>query len=525
MSSAIDRSRARKAIYAITALGLICAWYATVDARWQSDASFHTLLETLATCAALAVGTVALLRFYARPQNGILLLGAGFLGTALLDGHHAVVTSQWFAHHWPSPAPQLTAWSWNASRVFLASLLVMSWWAWAREQRLGERGHISDRGVFAIVGLLLLTIFSLFALLPLPPAYYSNLPIPRPEELIAGSLFVLALGAYLSKGDWKRDAFEHAIVLSLVVSAVTQVLFMASSSAPSDAMFDAAHVLKLGSYVCVLAGLLRSTYELFLRVKETNSDLVAMQDQLERHVQQRTVELQRSNAELDSFAYIASHDLRAPLRAIDNLSLWIEEDLKDALEEETRENLKLLRGRVRRLEGLLDDLLVYSRIGRRKHLIETVDTRELVETLVRLLSPPEGFAIELAADLPVLETTRTPLEQVLRSLIDNSIKHAGSNTGRIEICAREEGDCWEFSVVDEGPGIPPELREKAFAMFQTLKSRDKVEGSGIGLAVAKKNVEFLGGRIWAESPGGARGAVLRFLWPKNVPSAVTAPKE
>jgi PAS domain S-box-containing protein len=222
--------------------------------------------------------------------------------------------------------------------------------------------------------------------------------------------------------------------------------------------------------------------------------------------------LERSNKELDQFAYVTSHDLKAPLRGIANLAQWIEEDLAGEVPEEVREHLDLLKGRVHRMEGLIDGILQYSRAGRVRSELVEVDTGALVHEVVDLLDPPESLSIELSPDLPTLTTERLPLQQVFMNLVGNAVKYVGRADGRIRVNARKSHEAYEFSVSDDGPGIAPEYHERIFGIFQTLEARDKVEGTGIGLSLVKKIVEHRGGRVWVESGEGA-GATFRFTWP------------
>jgi PAS domain S-box-containing protein len=226
--------------------------------------------------------------------------------------------------------------------------------------------------------------------------------------------------------------------------------------------------------------------------------------------------LERSNRELDSFAYAASHDLRAPLRGIANLAQWIEEDLvaTGQLESDTQEMLALMRVRMHRMEGLIEGLLQYSRAGRTHKPPETVHVEVLVRDVIDLLSPPEAVSISLATDLPTLRTDRLLLQQVFMNLIGNAIKHTNREDAVIFIDGRRVGPFYEFAVEDNGPGIAPDFHDRIWGIFQTLESRDRVEGAGIGLALVKKIVETQGGRAWVESAPG-HGATFRFLWRKQ----------
>ena len=225
--------------------------------------------------------------------------------------------------------------------------------------------------------------------------------------------------------------------------------------------------------------------------------------------------LKRTNAELDAFAYAASHDLRAPLRGIANLAQWIEEDLTSAgdLKSDTREMLALMRSRMHRMEALIEGILQYSRAGRVDAKIETVDTRALVQEVIDLLAASDArFEV---GDLPTFDTIKLPLQQVFMNLLGNALKYSDRPDPVVEIDVRDDGRFYEFRVSDNGPGIAPEYHERIWGIFQTLEARDKVEGTGIGLSLVKKLVEANGGRAWVESSPG-QGATFTFQWPKQI---------
>jgi len=242
-------------------------------------------------------------------------------------------------------------------------------------------------------------------------------------------------------------------------------------------------------------------------------DMTAVQH-ARREVERYAAELERSNQELDQFAYVASHDLKAPLRVINNASLWLEEDLAGKLTDEDRENMRLLRNRVQRMEKLLDDLLEYSRVGKTEdaRYRETIDGAELIYDMRLLLTPPPGIEIRVADSLGGISVPRMPLQLVLYNLIANAMKHHDRGTGLIEVEAVPCDGFLQFTVRDDGPGIPKEFQEKIFEMFYTLRPRDQVEGSGMGLALVKKIVERWGGTITVSSDGG-RGSAFTLTWP------------
>jgi PAS domain S-box-containing protein len=236
---------------------------------------------------------------------------------------------------------------------------------------------------------------------------------------------------------------------------------------------------------------------------------------LEQRVAERTEELERTLQDLNQFTYAASHDLKAPLRAVKHLAGWIAEDADEVLSVTSKTHLAKLENRIQRMEKFLDDLLIYSRIERQYYQhVENVEVKTMIEEIVEVLAPPPGFTLLIQPDLPRLRTQRVLLELVLKNLIENAIKHHERSEGRVQISSREGDDFTEFSVTDDGPGIDQAFHERIFQIFQTLRPRDEVEGSGAGLAIVKKVVESRGGTITVISAEG-EGATFRFTWPKN----------
>jgi signal transduction histidine kinase len=222
--------------------------------------------------------------------------------------------------------------------------------------------------------------------------------------------------------------------------------------------------------------------------------------------------LEKNNQALDQFAYIVSHDLKAPLRAISNLSSWIQEDAGPILSDESKSNLTMLHGRVIRLESMINGILEYSKVGRTQVAVESVDVYTLVEEVVEMLAPPAHIQVEVNANMPVLETHKIMLVQIFSNLISNAIKYNDKPIGIIRVSCSEKDDSYEFVVADNGPGIPSEFFEKIFLIFQTLQSRDKVESTGIGLTIVKRIIDEVKGKIRVVSEVG-KGSKFIFDWP------------
>jgi signal transduction histidine kinase len=225
-------------------------------------------------------------------------------------------------------------------------------------------------------------------------------------------------------------------------------------------------------------------------------------------------ELKRSNDALESFAYVASHDLRSPLRAIHQLTSWLKEDLEAKIDAKDLANLNLIQSRINRMENLLDDLLAYSRVGIQHKSLEMTDVNVLANDTLQILNTNGSFTLKMENPIPSIEINRILLEQILLNLFSNAIKHHDRDTGEITIRYSELERFHQFEIADDGPGIPLEFQDIVFTMFKTLRSRDEVEGSGMGLAIVKKIVESCGCSIQLlnNSPRGAR---FIFTWPKN----------
>lgn len=266
----------------------------------------------------------------------------------------------------------------------------------------------------------------------------------------------------------------------------------------------------------IFAGFIGSCIDISDR-KQTELALQQRAEELTRLntiLTQTTAMLQKRNQELDQFAYVTSHDLKAPLRAIASISEWLEEDLAGQLSPENQHQLNLLRGRVHRMEGLINGLLEYSRVGQTHTDLSVVNLQELLQEVIDSLERPFSFQMKVAEGMPTFTTKRIPLQQVFTNLIENAIKHHSRPDGQVTISVQEQGRYYKFTVADDGPGISQEYHHKIFSIFQTLEARDRKESTGIGLAIVKKIVETEGGTIHLDSQVGV-GSSFYFTWPKQ----------
>jgi PAS domain S-box-containing protein len=237
----------------------------------------------------------------------------------------------------------------------------------------------------------------------------------------------------------------------------------------------------------------------------------------EKRQKEYSQELERINNNLDQFAYIVSHDLKAPLRAISHLVEWIEEDIQEQLTEESTRNMKMLKERVQKMQALIKGILEYAKASKLNTNFEDVDVNMLIKDVVGLIGVPDKFKIDYIGDFPILTNNKVALEQIFSNLISNAVKYHNKESGNISIGYCENKKYHEFFVQDDGPGILKEYHNRIFEIFQTLQSKEKVDSTGVGLAIVKKVIEEQGGSIWVNSDHG-KGAKFIFSIPKKIKS-------
>ncbi|KAI9132778.1 CHASE3 domain-containing protein [Acaryochloris sp. CCMEE 5410] len=317
------------------------------------------------------------------------------------------------------------------------------------------------------------------------------------------------LGALVEQGKARMDAVRQSLqdfkdteqeILVKRRTRLSQARFV------NDALLGVSGVISLLGFAAALS-LYRQTEKQMLR---RGDELAATN----RILATANLTLADRNKELDQFTYVVSHDLKAPLRAIANLSEWIEEDLDEKLDEENRYQMNLLRKRVHRMEALINGLLQFSRVGRRQSTIETVRVGDLLADIIDSLAPPAEFKVEIVGPMPTLQTDTLQLQQVFSNLLSNAIKHHHQSEGHIRVSGNTQLDFYEFVVSDDGPGIAADYYDKIFQIFQVLDSRDATENTGIGLSIVKKIIESKGGSIQVESEIN-HGTTFRFTWPQE----------
>ncbi len=261
----------------------------------------------------------------------------------------------------------------------------------------------------------------------------------------------------------------------------------------------------------VLQGIFRDVTE----QKKTEQALENLNEDLKATIEKLTA----ANREIQEFAHITTHDLKAPLRGIGVLAEWLATDYADKFDDEGRKSIHLLMSRVNRLYGQIDNILRYSEIGQATVKKSEVDLNTLIEEIKNSIAVPENVKVAIDGNLPKIICEKIHIAQLFQNLISNAVRFMDKPSGLITINCADEGDCWKFSVTDNGPGIKKQYFERIFRIFQTLTTNDADNGTGMGLAIVKKIVELYGGRVWVESEVG-QGSTFLFTLPKQKQEAV-----
>lgn len=307
----------------------------------------------------------------------------------------------------------------------------------------------------------------------------------------------------LSSVAYTRNATLGITILSFVIGLACAFYITKTLSNRINKMVKLAGRISAGNFLTPIDD----------RQNDELSDLSKSLDKMAITLNESFSSLNKKNQELDQFAHIVSHDLKAPLRGIDNVMIWMQEDIKEELPQIAQEYLSMMKTRVLRMENHIEGLLEFSRIGRVKNAKEQVDLKTLLLDIVDMYSTLSKIKVHIPEVLPVIYTEKVYLQQVFSNLISNGIKHHNKEEGIIEIQFEEFKDHYVFKVIDDGPGIEPEYHEKIFVMFQTLKERDAFESNGVGLAIVKKVLEENNGSIKVISELG-KGSTFVITWPK-----------
>jgi signal transduction histidine kinase len=480
---------------------------------WIGSPEIHTIMETASFFLAFFIGVLSLIGYYTKKDTLFLFLGAGFLGTAMLDGYHAVVTSTYLAAFLPSNLESLAPWSWLSSRFFLSIMLFISW-----KYTKTKHTHLSDINIYIFTALFALLSFVLFAFLPLPPAYI-DYPIGRPEEFLPALFFLLAAIGFFQLNKWKTNTFHHYLLLSIVVNLVSQTIFMATSQQLFDFQFDTAHILKQISYLILLIGLLVNTFKNFTEGEKFKAFSI-QKEQENQSKDQKIKHLQ------EEFIFIAAHEIKGPVTTIQ----WNLELLKENLNKpQSQENNELIIQEIdsanHNLLTLVNNLLNITNLEFKK-LKLNLQPQAIDKLIQQAIQKNKHHQNNFKVKIINLITDKTSLAlgdkqkllDVFYNIIGNAIKYNNPN-GEVIISSETEGNKLHIFIKDTGIGIHKNELQKIFEKFyRSEQARNKnIKGTGLGLYISQQIIEKMDGQLWAESEGLNQGTTIHLLLPLSKP--------
>ncbi|MBR57448.1 MAG: hypothetical protein CMH54_05240 [Myxococcales bacterium] len=473
----------------------------------------HLLIEWTGFCVASVTAVLALLHFRIRQDMATAVIGIALFCAGALDALR-ILAALGVVEKAQDPT-EFLPFSWVVTRMYNALLLVFGVGLFLTPRIKRSKGDIAFSLLMCIVFLVLAyTIIHIMASSDrLPKTAIAGTWATRPYDLAPLALYLIA-GVIIFPRFHRQEPtiFSHALILTAIPAIGAQLHMALGSREVFDAHFNIAHFLKLITYVVPLIGLCLE----YMRLQELLDQERQEREQAEQELAERADELARSNADLERFAYVASHDLQEPLRMVSSYVQLLERRYGEKLDDRAQEFIGFAVEGVGRMQQLIHGLLTYSRLDRTESNYEVVDLNEVYETL------RANFSAAIAEDNVTLSCDELPnvygdsmlLSQVLQNLVGNGIKFRAEEPPAVHIGAVDQGDMWRLSVTDNGIGISPEYADKIFVVFQRLHSREHYQGTGIGLSICKKIVELHGGRIWVEPVPQGTGSQFLFTIPK-----------
>ncbi len=473
----------------------------------------HTILEWTAFCTAAFTVLFAFIHFSIKGDVTTPIIGVALFCAGAMDAFHTLAADRLIEA--VADNKDLIPFTWALCRIFNALIMIIGVGLFLIKPKQRIKGDLRFILITTLIfGGLAYTLIHISAVSPdLPRTQFPDAVITRPYDIIPLVLFLFA-GLFIYLPFYRRNPslFSHALLVSVIPEVAVQFYMAFGSSTLFDNFFNIAHGLKIIAYLVPFSGLALDYIKTYKDEQRSRETLMKVNTKLEHEITERmkveekqtqlVSKLEGTNKELKDFAYIISHDLKAPLRAIGSLSHWIGEDYAPCFDEEGQKQMKMLKGRVDRMNNLIEGVLQYSRVGRIKETPIELDLNSLVADVIDSLHQNGTMEIQVKNKLPLVFGEMTPFIQIFQNLISNAIKYMDKPKGKISISCDEDENYWTFAVSDNGPGIDERYYDKIFQIFQTLVPRDDFESTGVGLSIVKKIIDRLGGRIWVESQVG-----------------------
>jgi signal transduction histidine kinase len=487
-----------------------------------------TILEWSAFWTAMFTVILAFTNYKITGDVTTPIIGTVLFCAGAMDGFHTLIIYQ--SLNGRQIDPNLIPLTWAISQLFYGLLMLITTSLfvakdkrhimWEREKGFGFAITISLLFCIIAYGVISLVVKSPH----LPTAIFPYSAISRPWDTGPLVLFLIT-GIFILPKFYKRheSIFSHSLLVSIIPQIFSQIHMAFDSTAIFDNNFNIAHFLKVISYLIPFCGLVLDYHRTYRETESINSRLIieiANHKATEEKLKHQTVELKRSNEELQQFAYVASHDLQEPLRMVASFTQLLKRRYKDKLDADANEFIDFAVDGVKRMQGLINDLLQFSRITTQAKSLERISSNSALETAINNLkvSIEESKAKITYDKLPVIVADDFQMVQLFQNLIGNGIKYRGDKSPEIKITSCEHDNKWQFSVADNGIGIEKQYFEKIFLIFQRLHTKNEYSGTGIGLAVCKKIIERHSGELWVESEL-EKGTIFHFTIPMNLGKA------
>lgn len=334
--------------------------------------------------------------------------------------------------------------------------------------------------------------------------------------ILANKNLIAAKDEALRVAEKSNIIISALLIITLLFGTVTGMVFTKSITKPLIQLVDISKKVGESDFSHRLN--IRSGDELEVLANSFNQMTSQLQVAKEKQAA-LLLEIKKSNKELEDFAHVVSHDLKAPLRGIHTLSEWLSSGYADKLGKDGVEQLELLKNRVKRMFDMIDGILKYSKVGKVEGEFEKIDMNQFVKEIMQFLSIPQNIEVIIQKDLPTIYFERVRLHQVIQNLLSNAVKYMDKPKGLIHFNCLSEDNFWKFSIADNGPGIEERFLDKIFKLFQTIQPKDEKESTGVGLAIVQKIIESAGGKVWVESKVG-KGSIFYFTISKTASNNV-----